>query len=232
MISRFRINRQMLFPLALTAVSALLITVSGIVFKQEIFRIIPLYISLFVGVLQMKANRFSYLIGGLNCFIYTAIFISLGLYATAASVILFSSPMQLITFWRWNKKSYKRSTKFRSLTAKGWMLIVVAFAVSFFVVNFALDSVDSSHPVIDNLATLVGIVASVLSLLCYREYSWVMLVSGVVNLAFYIVLAIDDPAQITYIVYATNSMICVVCQFFAVRAIYAEQKRADAMSAN
>ncbi len=225
-------NKKMLFPLVLTAVSAFLITVSGIVFKQEIFRIIPLYISLFVGVLQMKANRFSYLIGCINCLIYTVAYTSIGLYASAASALFFSAPMQLITFWSWNKKSYKRSTKFRSLNVKGWILIVVAFTVSFFVVNFVLNSVDSSYAIIESVATLVGIVTSILSLLCYREYSWTMVVSAVMTLALYIVVAIDDPAQITYTVYAINSMICVVCQFFAVQAIYAEQRRADAIAAN
>ena len=221
---KLKINRQMLFPLILTAVSAALITVSGIIFKQEIYRIIPLYISLFVGVLQMKANRFSYLLGGLNCLIYTAVFASLGLYATAASLILFSAPLQIITFWRWNKRSYKQSTTFKSLGVRGWLLISTIFAVSFFTVNFLLDSVDSSYPVMDNLSTLIGIAASVLGLLCYREYSFVMILSGAISFSLYVLLAIDDPAQITYVVYSTNSMICIVCQFFAVQALYREQR--------
>ena len=36
----------------------------------------------------------------------------------AYNAILFSCPIQLITFVRWSKNSYRQSTKFRRLTVK------------------------------------------------------------------------------------------------------------------
>ena len=60
-----------IFSYSLLIVSAVLITVTGIVFRQRFLLMLPLYVSLVVGLLQSRASRFSYLLGGLNCVIYT-----------------------------------------------------------------------------------------------------------------------------------------------------------------
>ncbi len=218
-------NRGTVFSFCLLGICAILITVTGILFKQSLLRIIPLYVSLVVGLLQSRANRFSYLLGGLNCIIYTVAYISFGLYATAASTLLFSCPVQLITFWRWSKRSYKQSTEFRTLKPIHWLLGGIGFAVCFILVRFVLKTAQSNYPTLDNLATLVGLAVSLLSLLSFREYSWLMPVTGVINLILYAVMTADDPAQVTYLIYAVNSMICIIGQFFSVRRLYAEQKK-------
>ncbi|MBR2353496.1 MAG: nicotinamide mononucleotide transporter [Clostridia bacterium] len=216
-------NKEKIFSYGLLIVCAILITVTGILFKQSILRIIPLYVSLVVGLLQSRASRFSYLLGGCNCIIYTVVYISFGLYATAASTLLFSCPIQLITFWRWSKRSYKQATEFRTLKPIHWMLGGVAFVICFVLIHFVLDAADSNYRFLDNLGTLVSLTVSLLSLLSFREYSWLMPVTGVINLILYTVMIMDDPAQVTYLIYGINSMICIIGQFFSVRKLYAEQ---------
>ena len=199
---------------------------TGVIFHQSLFRLIPLYVSLVVGLLQSRANRFSYLLGSLNCIIYTVVYISLGLYASAASALLFSCPIQMITFWQWSKRAYKQSTEFRTLKPIQWLLGSIGFAVCFLLVQLVLKTANSNYPALDNLGTIVGLTVSLLSLLSFREYSWLMLVTGVINLILYTVMTADNPAQITYLIYAVHSMICIIGQFFSVRRLYAEQKNA------
>lgn len=218
-------NKAKIASIGLLIVCAVLITVTGILFHQSILRIIPLYVSLVVGLLQSRASRFAYLLGGLNCLIYTVAYVSLGLYATAASTLLFSCPIQLITFWRWSRRSYKQATEFRSLRPIHWILGGIVFLLVFVFVQFVLKTANSNYPTLDNLATLVGLAVSLLSLLSFREYSWLMLVTCVINLALFLVMTLDDPAQSTYLIYSVNSMICVIGQFFSVRKLYAEQKK-------
>ena len=213
------------FSFALLIVCAIAITVTGIIFRQSVLRILPLYVSLVVGLLQSKASRFSYLLGGCNCIIYTIVYISFGLYATAASTLLFSCPVQLITFWRWSKRSYKQSTEFRTMKPIHWLIGGICFAVCFCAVHFVLDAAESNYRFLDNLGTLGGIAVSLLSLLSFREYSWLMPLTGVISLILYTVMTVDDPAQITYLIYGINSMICVIGQFFSVRRLYAEQQK-------
>ena len=215
---------QKILSLVLLIVSAISITVTGIVFRQSVIRIIPLYVSLVVGMLQSRASRFSYLLGGMNCIIYTIAYISLGLYAAAASALLFSCPIQLITFWRWSKRSYKHSTEFRKLSTKQWIIGGVVFAITFVIVQFVLNAASSNYPTLDNLSTLVGLAVTLLSLLSYREYSWLNPITCLISLILYFMMSLDDPAQITYLIYAINSMICIIMQYFSVRKLFAEQR--------
>ena len=215
---------QKIFSIALLIVSAISITVTGIVFRQSVIRIIPLYVSLVVGMLQSRASRFSYLLGGMNCIIYTIAYISLGLYAAAASALLFSCPIQLITFWRWSKRSYKHSTEFRKLSTQQWIIGGVVFAITFVIVQFVLNAASSNYPTLDNLSTLVGLAVTLLSLLSYREYSWLNPITCLISLILYFMMSLDDPAQITYLIYGINSMICIIMQYFSVRKLFAEQR--------
>ena len=82
----------------LTVICAALITWTGIQFQQPFLRMLPLYISLCVGMLQSRASRYASLVGGLNSLVYTFVYISLGLYASALYAIAVSFPLQIATF--------------------------------------------------------------------------------------------------------------------------------------
>ena len=218
-------NAKKIFSYTLLAVSAVMITLTGILFHQRVLLMIPLYVSLVVGLLQSRASRFSYLLGGLNCIIYTVAYMIMGLYAQAVSTLLWSCPIQLVTFWQWSRHSYKQSTEFKRMRPIHWILGGVGFAACFVLIQFVLQSASSQYPTLDNLITLVGFSVSLLSMFSYREYSWLMLLTCTLNLTLFVVMTLDDPAQSTYLVYAVNSMICVIMQFFSVRKLYAEQRR-------
>ncbi len=214
------------FSYLLLGVSAILITVTGIFFKQDVLLMIPLYVSLVVGLLQSRASRFAFLLGGLNCIIYTIAYFIMGLYAQAVSALLWSCPIQLVTFWRWSRRSYKHSTVFKKLRPIQWILGGTVFVACFILVQFVLKTANSQYPTLDNLLTLVGLAVSLLSMFSYREYSWLVLITCLLNLSLFLVMTLDDPAQITYLIYAVNSMICIIGQFFSVRRLCAEQKKA------
>ena len=111
------------------AITAVLITIAGIYYKQHPLHILPLYVSLVIGALQAKANRFASLLGGINSILYAIVYLYLGLYASALYAILFSCPVQLVTFVRWNQK-YGSSTVFRKMTSKQRIVVSVSFVFS------------------------------------------------------------------------------------------------------
>ena len=221
---RIQFLKDNAFSFTLITIAAILITWTGIAFKQNVFRILPLYISLIIGMLQAKANRYANLIGSINCLIYTAVYLGFGLYATAASTLLISCPMQLITFIRWNKRAYKHSTEFRSLNGKQWLILAATFVTSFLVLLAVLTATGSSYRLVDNGYTLVGIFVSILTMLSFREYTWFMIGTGILSVALDLTLMQDYPAQITYLIYSFYSLICIGRQFFSVRKLFAEQK--------
>ena len=211
--------------LILLAVTAILITVMGILFRQSFIRILPLYVSLFVAVLQSRANRYACLLGGLNSILYTIVYVYLGLYASAGYAILFSFPLQIITFILWSRRKEGESTRFRRLSPLCRLLVLFGFAVSSVALGFILKAAGSSHQLLDNLSSLMGILITILTMFAFVEYTWLMLPSGLLNIALNIATMQTNPEQITYVVFSVYSMICVTIQFFCVRKLYAEQQK-------
>ena len=203
--------------------TALMITFAGVVWKQDFFRILPLYISLIVGMGQSYASRYASLVGGINCILYTVVYISFGLYAQAANALLISCPLQIATFIRWSKHKYKNSTEFRKLSPKGRLIAATIFGICFVTVYFILIAVNSSYQLLDTGLTLIAIFTSVLTLFSYIEYSWLMLGTGLLSIALDIAMIPERPAQITYLIFSIYSLICISRQFFAVRNLYKEQ---------
>ena len=218
-------NKENLPLLCMIGVTAVLITVTGILFHQSPLRILPLYISLFVGMLQAQANRYASLLGGLNSLLYMLVNIYLGLYASAGYCLLFSFPLQIATFIRWSRHKYGKSTVFRRLTGKGRLLVLAGFLLAFGILSAVLRAAGSDYQVLDSLSSLLGALIAILTMLAFIEYTWLMLPSGILNIVLYIATMAAHPEQITYLIYSFYSLICVVQQFFRVRKLYAEQKR-------
>ena len=207
----------------LILLTAAAITVTGILWNQHIFRMIPLYISLVVGLLQANANRYANLIGGINSLLYVVVYLHFGLYASAANALLVSFPFQIATFIRWSRHAYRNSTEFRRMSWKNRILIALAFIGCYIVVYVILTEMDSSYRVLDNLISLLAILSSILTLFSFIEYTWLMLPICLGNMILNLIMMIEYPEQITYLIYSVYSFICIIRQFFAVRNIYAEQ---------
>lgn len=207
----------------LTLLTAALITWSGIALGQTALRITPLYISLIVGILQARANRYALLLGSFNCLLYFVALLSVKLYASAANTLFISAPMQFITFLRWNKQPYKQSTHFRKMTPKLWAVTGVLFVIGFFILRFWLNKANASSPLLDTIGTLVGFLCAILTLLSFREYSWLALIGSLNTIVLFTSLLPTHPDQLTYVFYATHSLVCTFRQFLSVRHLYREQ---------
>ncbi len=213
---------------ALLIVTAGLITYTGIQTKQHPFYILPLYISLIVGVFQTTASRYANLIGGCNAILYSVANFSFGLYAAAFQALLISFPLQLITFIRWSQNKYKHSTTFKKLSAKGRWLLAGAFLLAFGILYIILDQLGSRYTLVDNASSLISITASLLAIFSFVEFSLFGVLGGLGQVVLYGAVMLDQPAQITYVIYAVYALICVIRQFFSVRKLYAEQQAEEA----
>lgn len=204
--------------------AAISITVTGIVFHQKVFRIIPLYISLIIGLMQSKANRYANMIGAGNAILYGFVNLHFRMYASAASAFLVSSPFQLATFIRWNRHKYKDSTRFRRLTGKQRVCVLLGYIVVCIAVYLLLSAVDSGYRTLDTLSSLLGLLVSVLTLLSYIEYTWLQIPSAILTIGANLAVALDHPEQITYVIYSVYTFICMIVQYFTVRHYYSEQQ--------
>ena len=211
--------------LCLMAVTAILITVTGIWFHQSLIRILPLYVSLVVGILQSRANRYASLLGGMNSILYALVYIYLGLYASAGYAILFSFPLQIMTFILWSRRKQGESTRFRKMSWRCRVAVLLGYLACFVILRAVLQAAGSNYQLLDNLTSLTGILISVLTMFAFVEYTWLMLPSGMLSIVLNISTMQTNPEQITYVIFSFYSIICVSIQFFRVRKLYAEQNR-------
>lgn len=208
------------------ALTFILILVTSILTKQKFIVIFPVFISLFIMSLQAEANRYAYLAGGINAVVYTGIYIYLGLYASAASAIFFSFPLQVVTFITWKKKAYKKSTVFKKMSSKVRLIVSASFAICALILYAVLKAIGSDYAVLDNISTLVGIMVSVLTLLAYIEYAYLWLLSGVLQVILNIqVMMNNQPEHITYVIFSLYSAYCIVMAFINVHKLYNEQRK-------
>ena len=216
---------KMMFSTVLLGLTAAILTVTSVLYRQTPFMMLPLFVSLVVGILQAEANRYACLIGGINSLIYTAVYLTLGIYGSAAQALLVSCPFQLATFARWSKHAYKNSTEFKRMSKKARIILLAVLSVCYMAALMILNVAGSGYRLLDGATSLLGAATSVLTLLSYIEYTWLMLVSGLLGIALNVAVSLDRPEMITYTVFSIYSFICVVRQFFSVRRIYAEQEK-------
>lgn len=215
--------RKNLFILILLAVTGILITVTGILFRQAFLRILPLYISLFVMLLNSRVSRFGPLVGGINSLLYAVVYLHYGLYASAAYAVLVSCPFQIVTFIRWSKHPYENSTVFRRMTWKQRGVTALAFAAAWLVVCFILQRLSSNYMLLDTTTSLLGVLISLLTIFAYVEYTVLSIPSILVSICLYATMMRDTPEQITYLIYTIYAGICTLRAFFSARALYKKQ---------
>lgn len=217
---RFAIPRPMLI---LMLVTAALITATGVTFGQTFINILPLYVSLCVGLLQSRVSRAAYLIGACNSLLYAVVYAHFKLYASAAYAVLFSSTIQFATYFRWKSRPQGQSTLFRAMTNRQRLLVAGLFALCWGAAWLILSRADSGYRILDISTSLLGILISLLTMLAYIEYAPLMILSGTVNIVLFAAMLRDHPAQITYLIYALYSMVCQIGALKRVLRLYKEQ---------
>ena len=209
------------FLLILTAIG---MTATYIVFPSPFYLVLPLYISLFVNLLISKANRYCFLIGGLNSILYAITYISLGIYMSAFYAFFFSFTLQICTFFTWKKRSYKNSTTFRKMSPRLIALVSLSFVLVYFSAYFVMTLLGSSFVLLDTFTSLLGILVTVMHLFSFREAPFVQTFSTLIGFALQIALVMEDPSRWPVLISHIHSAICVWRSIPAVWRLYKEQQ--------
>ena len=200
------------------------ILAAGILCKQEFFLMIPLFVSLFVMAFQSEANRVGALIGAVNSVIYTATYMYMGVYASAASALLFSFPIQLGTFFSWKKKAYKNTAVFKKMPNKVRAVFTLAVLAAWAVLAGVFVHLKYEYAVLDSITFLLGFIVPVLTMLAYIEYTYLWIVQAVIGLLLNVQMVMNDYKETTYLIYGVYALYCVIGAFINVQRFYKEQQ--------
>ena len=204
--------------------TGLAILASGIYFKKEFFLMIPLFVSLFVMSFQSEANRVGSLIGAINAVIYTVAYLYMGVYVSAASSFFMSVPLQLATFFNWKKNAYKKTVIFKKMSVKMRIISLVVLFVLWGISAGVLTFFNYEYAIFDTVTFLLGLAVSILTMLAYIEYTYLWIISAVTGLIVNIQMVINNPKEITYLIYGVYALYCVIVAFINVQKFYKEQQ--------
>ncbi|MBR3835358.1 MAG: nicotinamide mononucleotide transporter [Clostridia bacterium] len=218
-----KLSEKDMFIYALMGCTGVLITATGIYFNQSFLRILPLYNSLVIASLQSRVNRYSNLLGSINSLLYTAVYVYYNLYASALSALLFSFPMQMITFIRWNKNKWKQSTVLRKMSWKHRAIVTVGYFAVLGAMWALLPLIGAEYVFLDSATTLLGILVLFLTMFAFVEYTFCMIINGILSIGLYIAMLGDSPETVPFLIFSVYSFICIVFAFFEAKRLYANQ---------
>ncbi len=224
MKTKLNLSKKELIVYILMGCTAVMLTVAGIYFEQSFLRILPLYNSLIIATLQSRVNRYSNLLGSINSLLYAAVYAYYHLYASALSALVFSFPMQLITFILWNKNKWKHSTKLKKMTVKQRILSVFGYFIVLAGMWIVLPLIGSEYVFLDSATTLLGIVVLFLTMFAFVEYTFCMIVNGAVSIALYVSMVPDEPETVTFLIFSVYSFICICFAFVQAKKLYSKQQ--------
>ena len=151
------------------------------------------FISAVCGVLCIfftaKANISNFVFATVNTLVYAIYLVYWRIWGTAALEILFYIPMNFISWYYWAKhrdKELTQKTKAKKLTLVQNAVCTTVILVSGIIYHSVLVQIGGNVAWFDAFTLSIGIVATVLELLRYREqYVW-WIITDVVSVGMYI----------------------------------------------
>ena len=231
----FEYIKNNLWMTALQVITFGSILTSAIIFKQSPLHILPMFISLVVLFLQSKVNRYAFLLGAANSCLYGVAYIYRTLYSSAASAILLSFPIQVLTFINWNRRTEKQSgskvTELKLMSGKMRLALGGATALGWGLLYVIFASLGSPYILLDNTVTILGIVTMVLCALCYIEYAPLQLAGNLVSVVLNITMIPDSAENIAWLINSIYASICTAAAYYAMmkqnRAMKAEKAQSE-----
>lgn len=206
-------------------VTAILITATGIIFKQSFLRIMPLYVSLIIMLLQTNVNRYAPLLGGLNSLLYGFVFLYYRVYGQVANAFLVSFPMQIFAFFYWSKNRRGIHPTLKRLTVKQRVIGSLLFVLLTAGLCFILAKINGSYIILDSILFILGLIITALNMFAYVEAPFLNIINAVASIILYIRMSLDTPEQLTYLIYSLYSFVCIILTCVKVTSLYAEQQK-------
>ena len=194
------LTKKILFdyiPMAIVAVSLI---VSAILLNQQFIKLLPTLITLVVMLLNAKANRLGFLLGGINCLIYVVGYFMESLYGTVIST-LFGAVLAFLSFVRWKKRAYGKATIFVTMKNKFRILGGILFLITWAVVAFIMSKTDNNQYYIDSFNMILGIVLPILTMFGFLEFIPLQIISLTSSHVMWIIIvATENVSNVTYLI--------------------------------
>ena len=205
-------------PMSLTAMCILFFAVKNALYPAEpesfnlamhIFKTLPTLVTLAVQLLLMSANKYGFLLGGINAATYGIVYILSGAPFSATSALLISFPLQIYSFFNWKKHADGNSAKLRTRGWRGEAVVISSTVVGCQLCYWLLLPFfegGQQQVALDIFLFVIGLVITVLALLRYVETPYYNLISAIANLVMWILICVKNVANLNYVIMAAYSL--------------------------
>ena len=203
-----------------------LIAVLGILTEQAFIKLLPAFVSLGVGLLNARVNRAAFLIGAVNCVLYSIGYFAEGLYGSVGSALLYSLPLQLVSYFTWRKNKYGSARVIKTMGALGRILTALALVGMSLGTSFVLSGINSSsQPLLDGAVFVLGLFATVYIMLGYIEGVVINVMSISVGVTMWLTIVISGKTEnVTYVVLNLYNLYMIVLSLINWIKLYKKQR--------
>ena len=218
-------KKVILFEYLPMAMTGICILICAIVFQQMFIKVLPLFFSLLIMLLNSRANRIGFILRAINSCIYIVGYLMEGVYGTVASTV-FGIVIMLITYFRWKGNAYGKATVFRRFSVRGRLLLVLILCVAWATTSFILWKMGGTATVMDGLTMVLGFAVNMLNIVAYVEAPFLNIISGLCQTALWvqIVFVNGNYAATTYLVYMIYCTYMIARTFYRWISLYKEQQ--------
>ena len=204
----------------------ILIIVFAILQRQAFIKTLPTLVTLVVLIMSVRANRYAFLVGASNSVLYAIAYVIEGVYFSAASALLVSMPIQIISFFVWsNHKDGK--TKSKLICMKWWQLLLSilvtfpAWAGCYFGLGAFFEG---NMAILDSLCFVLGVIISLLVAFRFIEGQYFNIISCIIALVMWIFICIKNPSNVNFLIISCYNLFRTVQGAVNWTLIYKRQK--------
>lgn len=161
----------------LITVQVLIIVLSGILVRDEFYRIIISAAGIAFNFLVCSGKRFGFVVGMLYAVSYGIMSYFDEIYASCVFMLLIQFPSAIISFITWNKQE-DNSVKMQRVSSLKRICIALAFIFSVIIAYMLLKYVNGSGAVFDAFFFSASFISCILLAIKKKEACFVILLSG------------------------------------------------------
>ena len=180
--------------------------------EQRFIKVLPTVITLIAQLLNAKANRLVFLIGGANTVLYGISYLTERLYFSAFWELAISAPFMFVSYFLWKRNSFANKPKLRKLPLWGLVASVVGVILFWLMCVNCLGAIISSGRCVelDALYLSLGLMIAMLTAMRYIEAQYLNVISCSVLLAMWICLTVKDPRNLNFVIICMYNLFRVV----------------------
>ena len=198
--NKLKIN-DLKYYLPMLAAFVLILTL-GIINEQAFIKMLPAFVTLGVNVLTARVNRIAFLVGASNCVIYSIGYYQEGLYGSMGSALLYSMPLQIVSYFNWKKNKRGKARNIKVLSFRGRAAVISSVVCCSMIASFILSKMNgSSNFYLDGTLFVLGLCATIFIMLGYIEGVIVNVVSVFLGVVMWGTIVLSGKTEnITYVV--------------------------------